>query len=471
MSKAPPGIARFDSAAGMAQALAATLHGEPFVSPSQSQWQDGLMTTVNWLPRRTRERCYTIGGMLEGISARQARTLNIECIAEWLAGLYPQRQYDAAMIGSSNGALVHLAAAMRIPWLPQTFLCPVRAPFSDPDDASRGFDEGRPIIDGFLAADERIAVHQMQDPNQDRLMLHSMRYFRLKLLSLTLAYREFLLRNLRPGGTLYVNVCTRSWPVTRIGPRAVYQFGATGGATEDEYLRGGPSVRAYLARYGIARTRWDPPEPNDIAPEAEWGFEETLTRDLESLAVQMQWRIVELRYTEPECLSFVTAAVYRDWYRDAGIIARRLVVDSFLLMEPLTTMRLHALPFWLLFCVEPSARALERYLQMQQHAFDEIDLMLFSHGVESIGLAPIAHWRALLDKAQRAGRFVGVDITRYPRDFATFARFGRELTRREPQFAIPPPLTCARLETLLRQHGAAWQVSCTEHVPTQGATA
>lgn len=145
--------------------------------------------------------------------------------------LYPDRRYDAAFIGSSNGALMHMAAALGVPWLPQTFLCPVRVPFSDPDDAMRGFEEGSATTAALLEADPRIAVHHMQDPNQDRLMLGAMGYFRFKHSALPLAYREFLLRNLAPGGTLYVSHCTRAWPVTRITARSFYQFGATGGAT------------------------------------------------------------------------------------------------------------------------------------------------------------------------------------------------------------------------------------------------
>ncbi len=93
----------------------------------------------------------------------------------------------------------------------------------------------------------------------------------------------------------------------------------------------------------------------------------------------MNWRIVEIRFREPEAASFVAARVYRDWYRDAGIEARRLIVDSFLLMDPSTTLRLHAMPFWLLFCVERSADALQRFLA-EEPPFGEIDLMLFSHG-------------------------------------------------------------------------------------------
>ena len=58
-----------------------------------------------------------------------------------MTSLYPSRRYPMALIGSSNGAAVHLAAAMGAPWLPQTFMVPVRNPSNDPDDPRR--DPGR----------------------------------------------------------------------------------------------------------------------------------------------------------------------------------------------------------------------------------------------------------------------------------------------------------------------------------------
>ncbi|WP_197732891.1 hypothetical protein [Paraburkholderia pallida] len=459
MNKPPPGIARFDSAAAMAQALASALRGEPFARPGQSPMLDFLMPAINALPRIPREWAYIVGGMNEGIDPRQARQLDIERIAQWIIGLYPHESFGCAFVGSSNGAMIHLAAAMRAPWLPQTFLCPVRATFSDPDDAQRSFSEGNRVADALLAADERIAVHQMHDPNQDRLMLHAIRYFHLKHRRLPLAFREFLLHTLERGATLYIVHCTRDWAVRLTTERSFYQFGATGGATEDEYQRGGERVRTFLERHHSMRSRWEPPAANLRAPEAEWGFDTALRGDLAALAASMDWRLVEIRFEEPEALSFATAHVYRQWYEDNAIVARRLIVDSFLLMDPLTTLKLHAIPFWLMFCVEPSANALQRFLDYGPE-IDEIDLMLFSPGVQSIGLAPIDRWRELLDYAGGAGRFAGVDTARYPRDFATFGRLGQALARLQPRHAIPPTLGPLRFETLLREHGALFNVEC-----------
>ncbi|WP_208636730.1 hypothetical protein [Caballeronia ptereochthonis] len=63
-------------------------------------------------------------------------------------------------------------------------------------------------------------------------------------------------------------------------------------------------------------------------------------------------------------------------------------------------------------------------------------------------------WRALLGRAKREGRFLGVDARRYPRDFATFVRFGRALAQLGPRYDLPPPMPLAFFESALREHGA-----------------
>ncbi len=67
-----------------------------------------------------------------------------------------------------------------------------------------------------------------------------------------------------------------------------------------------------------------------------------------------------------------------------------------------------AVPFWMFFNCEPSLDSLTRFLDARS-SFDEIHAMLFSHGVESIGLASIDAWQKLLKRARERGRLVGVD--------------------------------------------------------------
>jgi len=452
MSKPPKGIARFDSSAAMLVALANALHDRPFASPSQSPTLDRLLPSLNKLPTRLREWGYAVGGMAEGISVAQAGELDIEGIAEWMVSEYPQQSYPAAFIGSSNGAMIHLAAAMGVPWLPQTFLCPVRAHNNDPDDAQAGFEQGKHVAAALLAAWPQLAVHHMQDPNQDRLMLDQMSYYRLKLRALPLAFNEFLMGSLPAGSTLFINHCTRQWPVTRTSDRSFFQFGALGGATEKEYLEGGPRVAEYLARYGIDREKWDAPRTTDSVPEAEWGLDGYLIPPLKNLATSQGLKLMEIRYEDPEALSFVVAEIYRDWYLAAGILPTRLTVDSFLLMDPWCSMHQHAIPFWLVFCTSPSAAALQKFLE-KQPPFRNIDMMLFSHGTESIGLAEISRWQELLNFARDEGAFVGVDTERFPRDFATLARFDSALRERAALLPPPPPLSVEKVISGIQRYG------------------
>jgi hypothetical protein len=65
------------------------------------------------------------------------------------------------------------------------------------------------------------------------------------------------------------------------------------------------------------------------------------------------------------------ADLYRRWYARSGVPARRLLVESFVLLDPWLVARTRSVPFWATFPVERSARALERYLDRAE-PYDEI---------------------------------------------------------------------------------------------------
>lgn len=64
-------------------------------------------------------------GWMESISQKKASTIDIEEVAKAVISRCPKRKVPLIFIGSSNGALVHLSAAMNVPWIPQTFLIPI----------------------------------------------------------------------------------------------------------------------------------------------------------------------------------------------------------------------------------------------------------------------------------------------------------------------------------------------------------
>jgi hypothetical protein len=101
--------------------------------------------------------------------------------------------------------------------------------------------------------------------------------------------------------------CQLRWPATRVDDRYVFQAGALGGATVEEYHHGGPRVAQFLASYGSPVQAWTPPPPDGECPEAEGGFEPAILDDLVALADDEGWRVRVLRFHTPEQLSPVVA--------------------------------------------------------------------------------------------------------------------------------------------------------------------
>lgn len=439
----PPYIPNFDSASAMVAALARFLHGRDFPALGTGPSSRLLGRSVDALPRAVREQIYIWSGWIEAVPSRTLGDIRAEDISRWVVSLYPERRYPLVLVGSASGALVHLAAALGVPWLPQTFFIPVRHGGElHPDEGKRALEWGIEHARPLLEANPELQLHHMHDPNQDRLMIQRMAYFRVKRRRLGETYERFLEERLEPEGTIVLVDCRRTWPCTRVADRHVFQFGALGGATEDEFLHGGPRVEDYLTRYGSHRRRWDPPEADEEVPEAEWGFEPSLAEDL--LATGR--RVVRLAFDEPEHPSPLVADLYRAWHRERGLPANRLLVESFILLEPYWALRTGSVPFWMKFNMEPCSDWLEAYLD-QSEPWDEILLMLFSHGVHSVGFPPIDRWRSLLERARERGKFVAVDERRHPLDIGVYSRYSRELQRAiAARHPLPEPIAFERVE-------------------------
>jgi hypothetical protein len=81
-------------------------------------------------------------------------------------------------------------------------------------------------------------------------------------------------------------------------------------------------------------------------------------------------------------------------------------------------------------------------------------MVLFAHGVRSIGLADRALARPLA-RARQDGSFVGVDEQPTRPLFAVLARYDPALRRLDGRWPVPPPLSWGEVEDLLGQSDAA----------------
>lgn len=273
-------------------------------------------------------------------------------------------------------------------------------------------------------------------------MVRHIAYFRMKMRALTRAYRQFLLRTLAPGGTILVVDTDLHWPVTRRGPRHVYQQGAVGGLTPEEYVVGSPRVDRFLSEQRAGIHEWHFPPVTEWVTEAEWGYESALTADIRAFATQHGYRIAHLRLDSPDSMGPVVADLYRDWYATTGPPSARLLVETFICTEPGWALATRTVPLWLTFATEPALDGFSHYLS-ENPAFNEIAITLFAHGVRSAGYAAADRW---LEAARQHGMQVtlaDVDPQKWPSDFATLARYADALHELAPRGGYPEPLSVA----------------------------
>ncbi|HEU5044660.1 MAG TPA: hypothetical protein VFT75_11060 [Nocardioidaceae bacterium] len=397
-------IASFDSASALLTALALALEGREFAYLGQSPLKARLVRASGALPAPLRRRVYALASGREGVAPERLAEVDLERVADWVVDRYRGPRFAGVLIGSSNGALSHLAAACGLPWLPQTLLVPVRRPGADPEDAAGALAFGERHAGALLDANKGVLLHHMHDPNQDELSTSQMGYFRTKWAELPASYRRFIEERLAPGAPVVVVRDTSTWPVTRVGERHVFQLGAQGGMSAEEYL----------AAPGA-------PAADDTAPEAEWGFAGPLLDGLVEQAQRRSHPVVEVRFEHPQTPSAAVADTVRSWKRSRGEPAQRLLVSSFIVHDPWRTLASGSVPFWTFFPTQRAALDLAGYLGREQ--YDEVGVMLFSHGVRSTGLVEAESWQRLAGRARVRGELLGADPDRFPADFATFAHY------------------------------------------------
>ncbi|MER7083789.1 hypothetical protein ABT308_37000, partial [Saccharopolyspora kobensis] len=124
-------VASFDSATGMLRALSRFLAGQDIPAIGQAPRAlepvlGAVLAGVNRLPARWADQLYAASGVSEALPPNRLGEVDSDELASWVVDQYPKRRYPVVFIGASNGAAVHLAAALDAPWLPQTVLIPVR---------------------------------------------------------------------------------------------------------------------------------------------------------------------------------------------------------------------------------------------------------------------------------------------------------------------------------------------------------
>jgi hypothetical protein len=429
-NKIPGILSRFDSSTDMNLGLSSFHHGKVFKKVSSGGAVYSKL--VNALPENWRKKLYSYGGKFDSTSHKNIESIDAEEISKWVYESYPDKEYPAIAIGSSNGALGHLYAALNVPWLPQTFLVPVNKgqehSVDKPMETIRWSKKKGAL---FLKNNPGWHLSQMMDPVQDRIRSGIIAYFRIKKQSLGYWYGKFITERLQKGGTIFIINCELKWPVIKIGNNHTFQYGGLGTYLPDEYYHGSKRIKTFLKDVKSQVDHWDLPEPDMDGPEAEWGFDKTLMQDITDMAKSKGYKVSEITFEHPQDISPNIAELYREWYRQNNQISDRLLTESFTVHSPKLTIQTSSVPYWLFFNSEDAANRMEEYLN-KTVPYDEIYMMILSHGKTLGGVASIAQWQSILSRAGKKGQFIGMDLKKYPVDFGIFTRYNKALEKTIP---------------------------------------
>jgi hypothetical protein len=316
----------------------------------------------------------------------------------------------------------------------------------------------------LLNGNPNLQLHHMMDPNQDRPMLESTAYFRVKQLQLGVAYENFIKENLEENGTIFIINCQKKWPVAKVADRHYFQFGGLGGTTIEEYYHGSGRVQQFLKQAGANIDKWEAPKIDSEMPEAEWGLAPEIMEDINRLAKVRGYKVQQLQFNEPEDLSPYTADLYRWWYQQRGINDNQLLISTFFLIEPYWTLCTGAVPYWMAFNAKESVALAKDYLKATP-PFENIYLMPFNHGVEGQGLATIADYKDLFNFAIQKGEFIGTQPDLYPFDFGIYFRYEKDLKKKlTSRYSTNEKLTIEQLNQFNQQSSGKYLVTWKEEI-------
>jgi len=219
----------FDSGVNSVRALGRFLRGRDHSGLSVGPGSRALAAAVSRLPTRARRGAFSAMGAAQGVPLQMARAISADDMSDWAIAQYDHGPYAVVMVGAASGAAVHLAAALRAPYLPQTLLASVRELELHPDDPAGAMNALAPTTRMLAERNPEVSVYHMHDPAQDRPMVEGMAYFRFKRHALGRTFERFLEERLAPEGTVIALECTRTWRSRAVGERAYFQFGCLGG--------------------------------------------------------------------------------------------------------------------------------------------------------------------------------------------------------------------------------------------------
>ena len=174
----------------------------------------------------------------------------------------------AIAIGSSNGALVHVYAALGIPWLPQTVLDPGTPGRRGPRPAAGGMEFGANHAARTAGSESRVAAppHARSESGPADAARHDLLQGQAAGVSAR-PIERFITQRLRSGGTIILADCRLRWPTTRSASVTFSSSAASVVSPQRSILSAASGSPPTSSVRNPRFSQWQPPSPGGDRPE------------------------------------------------------------------------------------------------------------------------------------------------------------------------------------------------------------
>ena len=411
------------------RAVSAGLRGKYSESFILAPWQRPLLKMLGYLPQGAARYVMSRFNALSGIDPHQVNNLMVSQLIQTrledyhgVRGPFPAIITGAAM----GGASAHLSLALGGPFLPQAFVLTLKK------GSYRGSTEEYLMRSKDLAikvseSNPGIITIQHFDPVHDEWVVRYANHLRLKLIDLPSEYKEFIHRNLEPGGAVCILDSRASWLRYQLDERSYLQVGGWGDISPEEFLSGSERIGRFCRDVGYTKYSWAlDGYPLETGPESEWGCEPGLSAALEDFCHQEGFRFVRISLPDPFDYSRLAFRTVMQQLSKSGLEPAGVLVESFGQFDATAILRSGLLPVWLIFNTLDNLR----YLQSIRPQFPPDKPVFFSPLVTFTVTPDIVSregWQQALEGL--AWKNIGARPSHYPADLWAILNWAQPLRR------------------------------------------
>lgn len=334
------------------KSIAAGLMGEDFKGYEFQPWQRAGLSLLSRMPAWVNKPVISFLSRFSAINPSLARNLEIEkLISERLADYRElEGHFQVITTGAAlGGATAQISLAMGAPFLPIAFVMTLRGGSVRGETREyfmRSFDLSKSITQD----NPEIMAIQHFDPVHDGWITRWANHLRLKLLSLPEIYKNYIRRNLTPGGSICYLDCGARWLRYRVGERNIFQIGGWGDISPQEFINGSTRLKNYAEKARLTGYPWHlDGYPLEEGPESEWGCEEDYLNSLRDFCQENGYRLIHISLPDPHDFSTLAFKCTQSLLEKANRRPAGVFIEMFSQFDPTITMRSGLLPVWLVF--------------------------------------------------------------------------------------------------------------------------